>query len=334
MQEAKKHFFISYNKADITWAEWIASELEDAGYDTTVQAWDFRPGFNFPLMMQQRLTKADRVIALLSHDYLEAEFTQSEWAAAFVKDPKGEKGFLLPVRVGACDPEALLRGIIYIDLVGLEEAKAKAALLEGVKTERAKPRVRPQFPGATQRAAQSSVFPGDLPPVWNIPLQRNQDFFGREELLAELRASFAQSARGLAVHGQGGVGKTQLVIEYAYRHAPDYKLVWWVRAEESASLAADYASLYRKLELEPKDTNDQSYMSKAVRGWFEGNDRWLLVFDNAVKPEDIVAFVPGKGGGHFLITSRNDGWGALCAEREIEPLASSDAADFLLRRTA
>ncbi|HEV7889498.1 MAG TPA: TIR domain-containing protein [Pyrinomonadaceae bacterium] len=334
MQEAKKHFFISYNKADITWAEWIAWELEEAGYDTTVQAWDFRPGFNFPLMMQQRLTKADRVIALLSQDYLDAEFTQSEWAAAFVKDPKGEKGFLLPVRVGACDPEALLQGIIYIDLVGLEEMRAKAALLEGVKTERAKPRVKPKFSGATQRAAQSSIFPGDLPPVWNIPQQRNPDFYGRDDLLAELRASLMKSARGLAVHGQGGVGKTQVAIEYAYRHASDYKLVWWVRAEESASLAADYASLYRKLELEPKDTNDQSYMSKEVRGWLEENNGWLLVFDNAVRPEDINNFVPTKGGGHFIVTSRNDGWAALCAEREIKPLASDAAADFLLKRRA
>ena len=48
-QESKKHFFISYNKADITWAEWIAWELEEAGYLTIVQAWDFRPGFNFVL---------------------------------------------------------------------------------------------------------------------------------------------------------------------------------------------------------------------------------------------------------------------------------------------
>jgi hypothetical protein len=83
MQEAKKHFFISYNKSDINWAEWIASELEEAGYDTTVQAWDFRPGFNFATMMQQRLKTADRVIAVLSQDYLDAEFTQSEWATAF-----------------------------------------------------------------------------------------------------------------------------------------------------------------------------------------------------------------------------------------------------------
>ncbi len=48
-----KDFFISYTKADETWAEWIATELEQAGYSTVIQAWDFRPGSNFVLEMQR-----------------------------------------------------------------------------------------------------------------------------------------------------------------------------------------------------------------------------------------------------------------------------------------
>jgi hypothetical protein len=337
MQEAKKHFFISYNKSDISWAEWIAWELEEAGYATIIQAWDFRPGSNFVTMMQERLETVDRVIAVLSQDYLDAKFTRAEWATAFSNDPTGEKGLLLPVRVGACEPEALLKTIVYIDLVDIEETIARAKLIAGVKNERAKPPSKPKFPGASRQLAQTLVFPGTLPPVWNVPLQRNQDFYGRDALLTELHASLNSGealARGQAVYGQGGVGKTQVAIEYAYRHTADYKIVWWVRAEESASLAADYAGLYRKLELAPRDTNDQSYMNGAVRRWLEENDGWFLVFDNAVKPEDIVDFVPREGGGHFLVTSRNAGWGALCVERQIEPLASADAADFLLRRRA
>lgn len=335
MPEAKKHFFISYNKADITWAEWIAWELEEEGYATTVQAWDFTPGSNFVTVMQERLETADCVVAVLSQDYLDGKFTKAEWAAAFAKDPTGELGLLLPVRVRACDPEALLKQIVYVDLVDLAEAEARPRLLAGVKNERRKPFSKPRFPGAFQQPAQPSVFPGNLPPVWNVPLQRIRNFYERGGLLAEVRAALdSGAARGMAVYGPGGVGKTQVAVEYAYRHAPDYELVWWVRAEESASLAADYAELYRKLELEPKDTNDQSYMSKKVRGWLEDNDGWLLVFDNAVKPEDIDNLVPREGGGHFIITSRNDGWAALCAEREIKPLASDDAADFLLQRRA
>ena len=48
-----KDFFISYNKADRAWAEWIAWTLEEAGYSTTIQAWDFQAGGNFVLEMQK-----------------------------------------------------------------------------------------------------------------------------------------------------------------------------------------------------------------------------------------------------------------------------------------
>ncbi len=39
----KKDFFISYNRADQRWAEWVAWHLEKAGCTTVIQAWDFRP---------------------------------------------------------------------------------------------------------------------------------------------------------------------------------------------------------------------------------------------------------------------------------------------------
>lgn len=93
-----KDFFISYNKADRSWAEWIAWQLEEADYTTDLQAWDFRPGSNFVLDMQRAAVEAERTIAVLSPDSLAAAFTQPEWAAAFVQDPTGEKGLLLPVR--------------------------------------------------------------------------------------------------------------------------------------------------------------------------------------------------------------------------------------------
>src|ERR1700756_5704926 len=95
-EEVKKDFFISYNKADRAWAEWIAWELEEAGYSTLLQAWDFLPGANFVHKMHIA-TQAERTIAILSPDYLAAQFTQSEWQAPFVRDPTGEKGLLFPI---------------------------------------------------------------------------------------------------------------------------------------------------------------------------------------------------------------------------------------------
>src|ERR1700736_3533038 len=97
-----KDFFISYNKAERAWAEWIAWQLEQVGYTTILQAWDFKPGGNFALEMQKATGEAKRTIAVLSPDYLKAQFTQPEWTAAFVQDPTGEKGLLVPVRVREC----------------------------------------------------------------------------------------------------------------------------------------------------------------------------------------------------------------------------------------
>jgi TIR domain len=68
-----KPFFISYNKADKSWAEWIAWTLEEAGYNTIIQAWDFMPGANFPLEMQEAIRQSEKTIAVLSENYLKAE---------------------------------------------------------------------------------------------------------------------------------------------------------------------------------------------------------------------------------------------------------------------
>jgi len=147
-----KNFFISYNKADLSWAEWIAWQLEEAGYTTVLQAWDFRPGSNFVLEMHDG-TQAQRTVAVLSPDYLAALYTQPEWAAAFAQDPTGSRDTLLLIRVRECELTGLLSPIIYSDLVGLDASAAREKLLAGVRRERAKPTQPPAFPENSVRPA-------------------------------------------------------------------------------------------------------------------------------------------------------------------------------------
>jgi len=71
-------FFVSYTGADVAWAEWAAHVLEAAGWTTLVQAWDFRPGSNFVLDMDDALARADRVLPLLSEGYLRSGFAASD----------------------------------------------------------------------------------------------------------------------------------------------------------------------------------------------------------------------------------------------------------------
>ena len=69
-----KDFFISYNKTDKEWAKWIAGTLEEYGYETVIQEWDFEPGNNFILKMQEAILNSKKTILVLSHSYLNSKY--------------------------------------------------------------------------------------------------------------------------------------------------------------------------------------------------------------------------------------------------------------------
>ncbi|MBW4700074.1 MAG: TIR domain-containing protein [Aphanocapsa lilacina HA4352-LM1] len=165
-QFGKKDFFVSYTKADRPWATWIAWALEEAGYTTVLDVWDFQPGSNFVLEMQKAAVQAERTVAVLSAHYLAALYTQPEWAAAFAADPQGKQRKLVPVRVGKCELSGLLQPIVFVDLVGLSEGDARVALL-GAFSARTKPSEPPAFPGdgaqgvpSSPTAPERAPFPG------------------------------------------------------------------------------------------------------------------------------------------------------------------------------
>jgi len=173
-------FFVSYNRADRQWAEWIAWILEEAGYSVLIQAWDFRPGGNFVLDMQRAAAESQKTIAVLSETYLKSAYAQPEWAAAFADDPLSVKQKLIPIRVGDCRPTGMLRPIVYVDLVGLAEADAKREVLAALKP-RVKPDQKPTFPGAdvpdtegssTDNHQQVAVTPVEFPQTTTLPAFR------------------------------------------------------------------------------------------------------------------------------------------------------------------
>lgn len=151
-------FVISYTGVDRDWAEWIAFTVEAEGFTTVIQAWDFRPGSNFVIEMQNA-TAAERTIMVLSPDYLKSAFTAPEWAAAFAHDPKGMERKLVPVIVKDCRPPGLLAPIVHISLVRMDEATAREKLLASISATRAKPSRPPIFPGAVA-ANPAKPFPG------------------------------------------------------------------------------------------------------------------------------------------------------------------------------
>ena len=336
----QKDFFISYNQADRTWAEWLAWQLEDAEYSVVIQAWDFGAGSDFVAEMDKAAKQAARTIAVLSDHYLASEFCAAEWHATFADDPTGRLRKLIPVRVRACNPEGLLKVRNYIDLVDTNEASAKEILLAKLKGERAKPATAPTFPGAVSKTsartiADKPVFPGTLPPVWRVARPRNQHFVGRDQLLADIRQTLqsGQAAALTALHGMGGVGKSQLAAEYAYAQAANYQAVWWVNAETDITLVNDLAALAGALELPEKDAREIPVIVAAVLRWLNGHAGWLLILDNATDAEAVRAYLPQARGGHVLLTSRDPNWLSVAQPLSVATLDVDAGAQFLLERT-
>lgn len=163
-----KDFFISYTQSDRLAAEWIAWQLEAAGYSVVLQAWDFQQGQNFVLAMDRASQEAGRTLVVLSPDFLSSRFTAPEWAAAFAKDPTGQRGLLLPVRVKSCNPDGLLAQIVYIDLVGAQtKDDARHRLLAGVDRARRKPDTEPDLPALAPDPRHRPHVPE---PAWVVDL--------------------------------------------------------------------------------------------------------------------------------------------------------------------
>ena len=133
-----------------------------------------------------------------------------------------------------------------------------------------------------------------------------------------------------ALHGMGGVGKTQLALKYSHAFRDEYEGVWWFRCEDSALLEQDCQELCRERGI---DRPDDEPPSRSVARWLKKQPRWLLVYDNADGPKAVRPYLPEAGGHHALITSRNPHWGGLVAAvLDLAAWSDEQALEFLHAR--
>ncbi|MEU2629245.1 FxSxx-COOH system tetratricopeptide repeat protein, partial [Kitasatospora sp. NPDC007106] len=329
-------FFISHAGADRAWAEWVAWQLEDAGYTTELDYWDWAPGENFVLRMNQALDSGGRMLALFSAAYFEPDrFTTDEWTAVLTVKDK-----MVPIRLDDAKAPSILGAIIAASIHSLEADAARAALLEAVRRAlggRGRPHQEPGFPGPggsghlRRLGATGPRLPGSLPGVWNIPT-RNASFTGRDELLVRLRAGLTTGSPVTvqAMHGRGGIGKTQLAIEYAHRFAGECELAWWIRAEEPALIGEQLTALAARIGAAPADATPAEAW-EALAAELRTRSRWLLIFDNAEDPAALRPYLPG-GTGHILITSRDPAWHTLAIPLDIDAFTRPESVALLRDR--
>ncbi len=177
----------------------------------------------------------------------------------------------------------------------------------------------------------------------NLPLASLGELFvGRDKALDELRAALT-NAKGAAVaaralHGLGGVGKTRLAIEYAWRHAEDHSALLFVRAEDAEALGANIAALAgaEVLDLPEKEARDDAAKIEAVLRWLEAHPTWLMILDNVndeAARDAVTKLMPRLKGGHVIITARAANFPASIRTLELDVLDEDAATQFLLERT-
>jgi hypothetical protein len=159
----------------------------------------------------------------------------------------------------------------------------------------------------------------------HAPQIHEEDFVGRDSELEQLRTWLAPRPgrqNVVALHGLGGMGKTQLSIHFANRFGSTYSSVFWLNAKDESTLRAGMATLATEVTeeralLNMVDSQEEERLVRQARQWLSrpGNDKWLVVYDNYDDPRlpgmdsstgyDIRAFFPHRTQGSILITTRS-----------------------------
>lgn len=316
-------FFVSRRGTAADVAVEVSDVLESAGYKVLVQDFDIPFSSNFVSAMHDALKAARHFVGLLTEDYDVSPFTRAEWTSFFaLAAATGGRRRLAILRVENVAPPGLLAPIVYGDLINVTDSEKRREIILATAEGR-----------SIGKRRGEQIFHG-VPP-------QNPDFTGRVDLLEAIHRSLSTlgqqatvtQAAHLAVYGLGGVGKTSLAAEYAYRHTDEYAGIWWAPAEDRTVLIASLAELGRALD---ERLINEAIAERAARHALETltkqNRPWLLIYDNVKGPEEIEGFRPTKGA-RLLITTRHPDWGGQADELEVDVLDPDAAINFLAKRT-
>jgi tetratricopeptide (TPR) repeat protein len=341
--------FISYSHDSPEHEERVlafADRLAGDGIDVVLDQYVSPPPANWPHWMEDQMESSDFIVVVCSEIYLakvkgkvnKGEGKGVKWESLLsyqqIYDNDSDSSKFIPVLIenGKYDdiPSAMRGGNHY----RLIDDKEYEKLLRHITNQPETPKLKlgpakklPPRPRPGTKAPASSK-------PWNVPHTRNDVFTGREQILSDLHADLMKKGKQ-ALSGLGGVGKTQIAVEYAYRHNDEYTAVLWIFADTEQSVRGGFGQIAALLNLPEKDATEQAKVTEAVRRWLEENPSWLLVLDNADNPAAVKDFLPQQSKGHVLLTSRAHSFQTIgiLNPREVDVLSPDEAREFLLMRT-
>jgi hypothetical protein len=148
-------------------------------------------------------------------------------------------------------------------------------------------------------------------PVVSQFVDRPAEMAAVEQLLPEplpaISPATSRRRKVVVVHGLGGIGKTQLAVEFARKHHHRFSAVFWLDGSSKASLKQSFVDMAQRLP--------RSELTAECKRWLsiQSNPHWLLLIDNVDRDHrdredaqayNVQAYFPGSDHGSMLITSR------------------------------
>jgi tetratricopeptide (TPR) repeat protein len=264
---------------------------------------------------------------LLSRESVRIAQTRRFWQSALVRDTPGPGRFLVPVRLEGFRVPQPYDDREPVDLFNITVGHAREALLGKLGLRDAALTAVPTAGGPR--------FPAELPRVWRAPA-RNSSFTGRDTILELLRERLNSSTAmtgPVVLQGFGGVGKTQIAMEYLHRFAADYDIVWWISAEQPALVRSDLAELAEELGLPVASGRGAEQVQAVLEALRLGepSPRWIVVFDNAGDPNQIREFIP-SGMGDVIVTTPGQDWAREAWTVDVNVFERAESVELLSRR--
>jgi tetratricopeptide (TPR) repeat protein len=303
---------LQYAAEDQVWAEWVGSVLTTVGI-TVVDDGPVEVAQADPVP-----SSAPAVLAIVSKGYVavrENVETRDQWA-----EPSHLVMYIEDTRLREVSTET------RTSIVGLDEQAATERLLKLVGKVGAE---------TSRGGSETGRFPGVEPRWFQAPV-RNARFTGRTEDLQRLRRELQAEGQAVvlpvALQGMGGIGKTQLALEYVHRFRSAYDLVWWIEADPPQFIDTALIDLGGELKLPSEGTVEGARSTLEALRLGTLTRRWLLVFDNADDLAHVQTFLPQGGGGHLLITSRNPDWGERANPIQVDVFQREESVAHLRNR--
>ena len=330
--------FLAYAHEDESLRKELEKHLSLLRRHGLVSVWQdrcIRAGTDWAQALDEHLKNASIILLLISADFLDSDYCYGvEMQCALDRDKAGQAR-VIPILLRPVD----WKGAPFQHLQGLptdarpitkwpDRDEAWTDVAASIR------RVIEELPALSVKTP-----PAGLPPVWNIPYPQNPLFTGREELLTQLATTLHKGqptalSQPQAISGLGGIGKTQLALEYAYRYRADYQAVLWAQAETRENLTSSYLTIATLLNLPEKSEQESARVIATIKHWLQRNTSWLLILDNADDLALARDFLPPSFGGQVLLTTRAQATGRFARRLEVDILPPEQGTLFLLRRAA